>query len=179
MMPCSSSKKEEDAKQFLHDLNQRVTGYDLCLNQDKTNILVFTKENHQQFNFLGLTFYWGKQGRRILLKVKTQKERLIRAMQEYDHWIKRMRNALKLNELWNLARAKIRGHVNYYGFWMNALKLNHFYWEAVRSTFKWLNRRSQKRSYTWKGFTERLKHFPLMEPPGKIKLKQLGWNPYG
>jgi len=73
---------------------------------------------------------------------------------------------------------KIRGHVNYYGYHMNALKLHHFYAAAVRSLYKWLNRRSQKRSYNWDGFKERLKHLPLMNPIADLKLKQLGWNPY-
>ena len=58
-------------------------------------------------------------------------------------------------------KAKFRGHYNYFGYAMNWTKLNHFYYEAVRSLFKWLNRRSQKRSYNWEGFKERLEQFPL------------------
>jgi RNA-directed DNA polymerase len=135
------------------------------------------KNQHTHFSFLGFTFYWGKQGRRRILKVKTQKERLIRSLQEFEQWIKKIRNQKPLKSIWELAKSKIRGHLNYYGFRMNALKLNHFYWEAIRSLFKWLNRRSQKRSYNWEGFTERLKYFPLMIPLADMKLKQLGWNP--
>lgn len=170
--------EEKDAKQFLMDLEKRTREFGLKLNADKTRRLTIAKGEHQQFNFLGLTFYWGKQASRTLLKVKTQKEKLIKAIQEFDQWIKEVRNTMKLVDIWKIAKAKIRGHNNYYGYWMNATKLNHFYHEAINSLFRWLNRRSQKRSYSWEGFLERLKYFPLVEPLSNMKLKQLGWNPY-
>lgn len=170
--------KEEVAERFLDDLKDRVKKFGLSLNPDKTRSLRIAKDSHKEFSFLGFTFYWGKQGTRIILKVKTQKERLIKAIQEFYHWIKTMRSQEKLKDIWALARMKILGHINYYGYWMNSLKLRHFYWSAVSSLFKWLNRRSQKRSYSWEGFQERLKNFPLITPIKEMKLKQLGWNPY-
>jgi hypothetical protein len=156
----------------------RTSEYKLKLNEDKTKIIDMNKKGHEQFNFLGFTFYWGKQASRRILKVKTQKEKLIRGIQEFYHWIKKVRNQMELKVLWSLAKSKITGHVNYYGYRMNVLKINHYYQEAKKSLFKWLNRRSQKRSYTWKGFEERIKNFPLMKPLDKIIYKQLGWNPY-
>jgi RNA-directed DNA polymerase len=172
-------KDESDAKQFLVDLERRTAEFGLSLNKDKTQMLKLAKGGHQQMNFVGFTIYWGKQASRTMLKVKTQKEKLVKSMQEFDHWIKRARNTMKLKEIWELAKSKIRGHNNYYGYWMNGHKLNHFYWEAIRSLYKWLNRRSQKRSYTWEGFCERLKYFPLLsEPFNQMKLKRLGWSPY-
>jgi group II intron reverse transcriptase/maturase len=171
-------KNEEDAKWFNQCLKQRVEEYGLQLNEDKTHTIVMDKASHAQFNFLGFTFYWGKQGSRRLLKVKTQKEKLIKSIREFEQWIKKVRNQFKLKELWALAKAKVTGHINYFGYRMNALKLNHFYSCVIKSLYKWLNRRSQKRSYDWEGFRERLKNFPLMKPWNKLKLKQLGWNPY-
>ena len=171
-------KREDEAEKFLNDLEGRVSKYDLSLNMDKTHSVALAKKGNEQFNFLGFTFYWGKQGSRRILKLKTQKERLIRSIQEFDKWIKRMRNRRKLKDIWDLAKMKLRGHFNYYGYNMNALKLNHFYYEVTKSLFKWLNRRSQKRSYNWEGFKERLKNLPLIVPIKEMKLKQLGWNPY-
>jgi len=170
--------KEETAQEFMSDLKERVMKYGLSLNPDKTRSLRLAKGEHKQFNFLGLTFYWGRHESRNVFKVKTQKEKLIKAMREFDQWIKSIRNRLKLKEIWALAKSKITGHVNYYGYWMNSSKLNHFYQSAIRSMYKWLNRRSQKRSYDWDGFNERIKNFPLMIQPEKMKLKQLGYNPY-
>lgn len=167
-------KKEDDANTFMSDLSKRVKQYGLRLNEEKTTKLTLTKTNHKHFHFLGFTFYWGKQMSRTILKVKTQKEKLIKSMQEFEQWIKANRNREKLQVLWDKAKAKIQGHVNYFGYWMNATKLNHFYSQAISSLYKWLNRRSQKRSYTWEGFCERIKHFPLVTPLSPRKLKQLG-----
>lgn len=172
-------KRENDAVKFLEDLEQRVKRYDLTLNKDKTRLLTLKKQEHNQFDFLGFTFYWGKQSSRIILKVKTQKERLHRSIKAFVQWIKQVRNKEKLKTIWKLTKSKIRGHINYYGYWMNGLKLRHFYKEVVEALFKWLNRRSQRKSYDWEGFKERLKYFPLLDVPFKeMKLKELGWNPY-
>jgi len=170
--------RKEDAEKFLEDLRARVEEFGLKLNEEKTHNLTIAKNSHNHFSFLGFTFYWGKQGSRRILKVKTQKKKLMESLREFEQWIKEVRNQMKLKEIWELAKSKIRGHINYYGYRMNALKINHFYWSAIGSLFKWLNRRSQKRSYNWEGFMERLKYFPLMTPLANMKLKQLGWNPY-
>lgn len=169
---------KEEAEEFLNELRIRVQEHGLTLNEDKTHNLNMAKNKRTQFNFLGFTFYWGKQGSRRILKVKTQKEKLIKALQEFEQWVKECRNKMKLKDLWDIAKTKIQGHINYYGFNMNALKINHFYQEAIRVLFKWLNRRSQRRSYSWEGFEERLRLLPLMKPLAELKLKQLGWNPY-
>lgn len=167
-------KEESDAKDFIRSLEERVRQYGITLNPEKTRLMQLHKQSHESFSFLGFTFYRGRQGRRSLLKIKTQPERLHKAIQEFYHWIKTNRNRMKLGHLWELAKAKISGHLNYYGYWMNNLKVNHFYAEAYRALFKWLNRRSQKRSYTAEGFLERVKNFPLMQSPDKIKWKPLG-----
>jgi len=172
-------KEEDVARSFNKCLRQRVKKFGLQLNEDKTKTIVMGKEAHKHFNFLGFTFYWGKQGSRGILKIKTQKEKLIKSMREFELWIKKARNQRKLNELWAMAKAKMTGHINYFGYWMNGQKLNHFYYSAIKSLYKWLNRRSQKRSYSREGFSERLKNFPLIKPWNKLKLKPLGWNPYG
>ncbi len=163
------------AENFMEQLKERVQDFDLELNQDKTHMLELSKDNHKNFNFLGLTFYWGKQNKRKMLKVATQKEKLIRAIREFEVWIKKIRNRLKLKEIWKLAKSKIIGHINYYGYAVNNLKLNHFIHEATRSLFKWLNRRSQKKSYNWDGFLERIENFPLMPKWDNMKRIQLGY----
>lgn len=171
-------KKKDEAESFLVALRERVQEFDLTLNEEKTQIVELTKNLHNQFDFLGFTFYWGKQGKRRILKIKTQKEKLIKGTTEFYYWIKKNRNRMRLSKIWEIAKAKIQGHINYYGYLMNGLKINYFIQGAVRALFKWLNRRSQKRSYTWEGFNERLQNFPLSPPLGDLKLKTIGWNPY-
>jgi group II intron reverse transcriptase/maturase len=172
-------KSEAKATVFIEQLYRRVSQYGLELHRDKTRIINFRNTERTQFDFLGFTFYWGKGvGQKHLLKIKTRKKQLHKKLQEFDHWVKEVRSKMRISEIWKLAKVKIQGHYQYFGYWMNRPKLNHFYREAVRSLFKWLNRRSQKRSYSWEVFQERLKQFPLGEPPPINQLRNLGWNPY-
>ena len=41
---------------------------------------------------------------------------------------------------------------------------------ATRAWFKWLNRRSDRSSYTWKRFQDFLKTFPLPLPRVKVQI---------
>ena len=167
-------KRENDAKDFMLQFKARIEAYGLSLNMDKTRTLNFNKSKENSFNFLGFTFYWGKQNKKRILKVKTQKEKLIKSFNEFYEWIKTNRNKMKLQEIWSLAKSKLQGHYNYFGFWMNRQKLVHFYSEAIKALFKWLNRRSQKSSYDWESFSKRLEFNPLPIPPRVEALMKLG-----
>jgi RNA-directed DNA polymerase len=167
-------RKEEDATSFLSEFKERVENFGLTVNDEKSKSINFKKSSKEDFNFLGFTFYWGPQGKRRILKVKTEKTKLIKAIREFYDWIKQSRNKMKHSALWEMAKVKIQGHYNYFGFWMNRRKLLHFYRSAVKSLFKWLNRRSQMRSYGWPGFLERLKQMPLGRPSSPTELKNLG-----
>jgi len=50
-------------------------------------------------------------------------------------------------------KRKVRGHFNYFRAIGNASSLGVFHREVVKLLYKWLNRRSQRKSLTW----ERLK----------------------
>ena len=172
-------KKKDEAENFMQELRVRVTEYGLTLNEEKTHLVDFKKNERKSFNFLGFTFYWGKCGKhKRQIKIKTQKEKLIKSIQEFEVWIKGNRSKMKTSEIWSMAKLKLIGHYNYYGYWMNRDKLNHFYHEAIKSLFKWLNRRSQLISYKVEEFGEKLKQQPLPIPPSPLQLKQLGWNPH-
>jgi group II intron reverse transcriptase/maturase len=167
-------KKENDAKDFMLQFKARIEAFGLSLNMDKTKTVNFSKSKENSFNFLGFTLYWGKQNKRRALKVKTQKDKLSRSFKAFYEWIKTNRNRMKLKELWSIAKSKLQGHYNYFGYWMNRQKLVHFYSEAIKALFKWLNRRSQKSSYTWESFSTRLEFNPLPMPPKVDKLMKLG-----
>ncbi len=167
-------KKQSDAKDFMLQFKVRIEEFGLSLNVDKTRTLDFSKSKENSFDFLGFTFYWGKQNKKQTLKVKTQKDKLHKSMNEFYEWIKRDRNSMKLKEIWSIAKSKLQGHYNYFGFWMNRQKLVHFYSESIKALFKWLNRRSQKKSYNWDSFHRRLEFNPLPIPPRVEKLVKLG-----
>jgi RNA-directed DNA polymerase len=172
--------KEQQATDFLPALRLRLAEYKLSVNEDKTAIINFAKGKETIFSFLGFTFFWNKRKgwNKINLVIKTQRDRLAKKIQSFTEWIKLNRARVKRKELWSITAAKLRGHYNYYGYYCNRGKLMLFYRSVIGALFKWLNRRSQKRSYTWQQFFRLLKREPLPLPPETTKLKQLGWSPY-
>ena len=85
----------------------------------------------------------------------------------FTAWIKDIRHKKRLDDIWEMAAAKLRGHYQYYGVTFNRPKLFHYYSAVIKALFKWLNRRSQKRSFTWERFLRRLQFKPLPRPtPG-------------
>lgn len=159
---------EEKAKEFVRRLEERLKEFSLALNLDKTRIVSFdrTRQDKGTFDFLGFTFYWGKSGTgfQVVLKVKTSMKALMKKIQDFVHWIKENRSRYKLALLWEKTAQKLRGHYNYYGVSWNRGKLYHFYHQVIWNLFRWLNRRSQKSSYTWQGFQMLLGAKPLPLP---------------
>ena len=58
----------------------------------------------------------------------------------------------------------------YYGVSHNSAKIGAFLHFVQRYLYKVLNRRSHKRSYTWDGYIEMLKVYPLAKPKIYVKL---------
>ena len=119
------------------------------------------------FDFLGFTFYLGRSRRGYIIpKLKTCGKRLRGMLKRLGEWAKRVRNVLPLRQIWALFQAKLRGHVQYYGVSSNGKALNEFVYQARRIMFRHLNRRSQRKSFTWEQFVRFIKAYPL--PPIKI-----------
>jgi len=120
------------------------------------------------FAFLGFTFYWGRSRRGIIIpKLKTSGKRLRAKLKRVGEWAKRVRNVRPLKPIWALFRAKLRGHIQYYGVSYNGKALNEFVYQATRIMFHHLNRRSQRKSFTWEQFDRFRAAHPL--PPVKIR----------
>jgi RNA-directed DNA polymerase len=165
-------KEEKTAQDFKAALTARMKEGGLNLNLDKSGIVPFTANAPKGFvSFLGFVFYWGRiaNGERTL-KVKTSPKKLNRCMQAFTDWIKGNRNKKPLKTLWLEAAAKLRGHYNYFAVLFNQSKLAYFLYSCKRSLFRWLNRRSQKRSFSWKQFARKLWFEPLPQPPGGNEL---------
>jgi len=174
--PVFAFELEGDAKEFNRVLHERTNEYRLTLNEEKGRQLSFNKRERQAFSFLGFTFYWGRDRGALVarrLKVKTEQKRLEKKIMEYSQWLKANRHKMTTAELWEATNAKLRGHYNAYGVFTNCARLYTYFHKVVDQLFRWLNRRSQKTSYTWDGFTMRMQQFPLMAPPPTHKLKHL------
>jgi group II intron reverse transcriptase/maturase len=163
------------AEKFRSALVERMAEGKLRLNLDKSSLVPFSRRRPQgTVAFLGFELYWGRDAaKRRFLKLKTQPKRLSRSISAFTDWIKATRNRRKLDHLWRIARAKMQGHFNYFGVRSNSAKLNHFYVDCVDALFKWLNRRSQKRSFTWERFARRLAFNPLPRPAPSEELRDV------
>lgn len=162
------------AEMFLQGLRVRLGEHHLELNEDKTRIVEFGKGRENTFDFLGFTLYWGINREKTRLKVKTSAIKLRKAILEFKLWIKAARNRYKLGDLWRMATEKMNGHYAYYGNTVNN-KLGFYYFVCTQLLHKWLNRRSQKKSFGWEAFNARLRRFPLPKPWGcrQLNLDQL------
>lgn len=167
---------QSDAERIKRALVNRLTKFNLRLNEDKTRCMPFTKRQPKRerqrntFDFLGFTFYLGRSVRgAVIPKVKTSKRRLRSKLKALTQWIKGVRSRMTLKQVWELFCTKLRGHCQYYGVSFNATGIEQFLYEAKRILFHWLNRRSQRRSFSWEKFQLFINRHPL--PPMKIHHK--------
>ena len=136
--------------------NDILARFGLNLNMEKTKLVPFARQGtnrHRAFDFLGFTFYWGKSRRGIAIpKVKTCGKRLRAKLKVVSQWLRQVHSRKPLIWIWNMFRAKLLGHIQYYGVSFNVRAIHTFIHQSVRIMYKWLNRRSQRRSFTWESF---------------------------
>lgn len=151
---------EGDAKRIKEALVKRLEKFKLQLNEDKTKLVSFDRVAMAQgieqgtFDFLGFTFYLGKSKTgRLIPKLKTRSKTLRSKLNKVALWFKQIKDKKPLKEIWKLFCAKIRGHIQYYGVSHNFDEIEKFFREAKRIAYKWLNRRSQRKSFNWEKFS--------------------------
>lgn len=88
-------------------------------------------------------------------------------------WI-RANRTIPVKEFMKIINSKIRGHCNYYGVTDNSRALGNFIYECRKLIFKWLNRRSQRKSFNWDKYELFLKKYPLPRAKIKVNIFQLG-----
>jgi len=158
---------KRDADRFYEALGRRLGKFGLKLAADKTRIIRFTrfrKEEKAYFEFLGFEFRWtvDRKGRDII-KRRTSRKRLRKSIRNLKEWVRKNRNWRLKKLFWKL-NAKLRGYYNYYGIIGNARSLKEFFELAWRILYKWLNRRSQRRSFNLKGFVQVCEHYRIAKP---------------
>lgn len=168
---CCQSK--EDAMRIHEVLGKRLAKFKLKLNEEKTKIVSFSKREAAKgrpqgvFDFLGFTFFLGRSKKGYIIpKLKTSGKKFRAKLKNVATWCKTERNRMKLGNLWKIFQAKIRGHVQYYGVSHNTDKVDEFIDRATKILYKWLNRRSQKRSFDWVKFNKFINRYPL--PKAKV-----------
>ncbi|GAB4073221.1 group II intron reverse transcriptase/maturase [Barrientosiimonas marina] len=175
---------QQDAYKFFEGLKQRLAKFNLEVAEDKTNIISFgrfaekkCRQNGNRkpstFNFLGFTHYCGQSRKgKFRVKRKTDNKKMRAKLRQTKIWLKE--NRTKGAEfIMDKIRRSLIGYYNYYGITDNSPAVDLFRDNIRTLLFKWLNRRSQKKSFTWEKFVLFLKKFPLPRPTVKVSIYQL------
>ena len=165
-------EQEADARRFHAEMPQRLAEFDLEIEPSKTALLRFGSQalgrqdrktqgqGGRTFNFLGFTHYVGRSRRgRFVVGRRTEAKRVGKKLKLLNERLRRLRSQGGAAMVAFISR-HLRGHIQYYGVSGNSRGVAAYVYCATRLLFKWLNRRSQKRSMNWKRFGQAVR--PLL-----------------
>jgi RNA-directed DNA polymerase len=171
---------EKEARRFLTELKERLKKFKVA--EEKTRIISFGRyakptdksgrRKYDTFDFLGFTHYNSESRKgKYRMKRKTSTKKMRASLLRCKEWLKQNRNK-PIKELMKTFRTKVQGHYNYYGITDNTKALRKFYYQVWKMLYKWLNRRSQRKSFGWEKYTLFLEKFPIPEPRIRINIYQ-------
>ena len=166
---------EADGQKIMEALRERLKKFALSLSEEKTRLIGFGRFEERRsrrigsgpatFDFLGFTHYCGRNRyRKFKVGRRTSRKKFKQKQKEMNGWLKKIRNRMSVVEIWKLLKIKLEGHYRYYGVSENSRSIQRFRFCVVHLVYKWLNRRSQRRSFSWKKFLEYLDRYPLPQP---------------
>lgn len=149
-------ENEEEARDVYRMLKERLAGFGLELAEDKTRILPFGRNSRTRdtFDFLGFTHVNSKTRNgsyTVGHLISRKKKKLFKA--KLKEWVKNNRNIdfrifmAKLNR-------KLIGTNNYYSVSGAIQEVKKLYEHAFWVVLKWMNRRSQRKSFTIEKFAK-------------------------
>ncbi len=171
---CCFQYKDE-ADKFYRALQQRLAKFGLEIAEEKSKVIEFGrfaednckkkgKKKPDTFDFLGFTHYCSKgRNGKFRVKRKTSRKKFRAKVKAFKAWIKSARH-FDIDYIWDKVRLKLMGHYRYYGITDNSGMLYNFKFEITKLLYKWLNRRSQRRSFNYEEFNKFLKYNPLPQP---------------
>ena len=173
---------KEEAEKTYNTLKTRLKQIGLEFAEEKTRLIEFGrfasqnrrrrgKGKPETFDFLGFTHYCSKSSKtgRFRVKRKTARKKLKQKVKEFSIWIRKNRNK-PLQEIMETVKKKLTGHYNYYGVTDNTKSIETYTFEVKKILFKWLNRRSQKKSYNCESYNKMLESFKLPMPRIKVNI---------
>jgi RNA-directed DNA polymerase len=144
-----------DASRFHRSLRRRMAKFSLGLAEAKTRKVQFNrfkKAESGTFSFLGFEF------RRVVtrrgfdtVRIRTDRKRVGRIVKGFSEWCRTHRN-MRMWWIMAMVKAKLRGLREYFGVPGNSASLRELNLLFRRTLYRWLNRRSERRSYTWVTF---------------------------
>lgn len=177
---------EHDAVRFYEALKTRLNKFSLTVAEEKTKIIEFGRFAIQNcteaskpatFDFLGFTHYCGQSHNgKFRVKRRTSRKKLQASLKRMKEWIRENRTRPAPEIMRDLGR-KLLGYFRYYGITDNGYKLREFYSHALSLLFKWLNRRSQRKSFDGGKFKRFLDKFPLPKPKIYVDIMEFRISP--
>lgn len=169
---CFQYKAE--AEEFYRRLKHRMGHFGMRLEEEKSRLIEFgrfAEENSRKrgtkpetFTFLGFTHYCShSRDGRFRVKRKTSKKKYAKKCKEINRTIRDMRME-KVEDIVKKLNQILVGYYHYYGITDNSYSINNFRHEVKKRLYYWLNRRSQKKSYTWESYNTMMKAHPLAIP---------------
>lgn len=142
---------KEEAYKVYSLLEERLKAFGLELAKDKSRILPFGRfsKSNDKFDFLGFNHFNSKTRQGFYtVGHKVAKKKVKMFKDKLKEWLRNNRNVLKFEELMDKLNTKLTGVYRYYGIngTLPYLRALHNY--AMYATHKWLNRRSQRKSFT-------------------------------
>jgi RNA-directed DNA polymerase len=168
-------EQERDARKVAEVLPKRFAKYGLTVHPAKTRLIDYQRPpkfpldgparevRPETFDFLAFTHHWARseQGNWVV-KQKTARSRLRRAIQSARQWCKEHRH-WEIEEQWKRLTAKLQGYYQYFGLTGNVHAISAYAREVRKAWKAALSRRSQ-RGMTWEDFERLLKQYPLPQP---------------
>lgn len=173
-----------EAEEFYTALKERLKKFNLELAEDKTKIIPFGKYADKEvkrqgkskpptFDFLGFTHYCSKSKTgEFRVKRKTSKKKMRAKLKQSKEWLKKNRHK-DVDYIMNRFRRSLTGYYNYYCITDNIPNVTTFRRAIISLLYKWLNRRSQRKSFSWEKFKLFLAKFPLPKPRLKVRIYEL------
>jgi RNA-directed DNA polymerase len=173
-------QEESEARRFRTALEGRLGEFHLELEPTKTRVLRFGRfvkreaawrgERPAVFDFLGFTHYCGtSRSGRFKLKWRTSKKRFRAKLHAMREWI-RSHLTVPVVELWKTVNRKLAGHYAYYYVSDNWRLVREFRQRTLKALWWGLNRRSQRRSFTWQKLLAYVDRYPLASPRRVVNL---------
>jgi len=166
---------KSEAEMYYAKLKERMAHFNLELEDSKSRLIEFGRFAEQNrkarglgkpetFDFLGFTFFMGKSRKGYPLpKVKTSRKKFEKSLKSFKTWLyanKEQPARMIVSQL----NVKLVGYYRYYGVSFNSYKLVAFLHRVQQFLHKAMNRRGCRRTYTWNGFVDMLKVYPLAKP---------------
>jgi len=169
---------KDEAETFYKLLGDRMEHFGLSLEKEKSRLIEFGRfadENSKRrndrkpetFTFLGFTHYCSKsRNGKFRVKRKTSKKKFNKKVKEMNIEIREkvVVMGLPIKDVSKWLNQVLTGYFHYYGITDNSESLYRFVFKIRLILFRWLNRRSQKKSFNWDSFNDLLKDFPLVKP---------------